>query len=336
MRCRVPGLLAGALWAASAIGAPQDVWTGVDRIIAIGDVHGDYAKLAGILQTTHLVDGKLRWTGGKTHLVITGDVLDRGPDSRKAMDLVRKLERDAGRAGGRVHMLIGNHEAMNVYGDLRYVSKEEYAAFQTRDSERLRSAYYERYLEDSKAAGQQPEDRAAWDSKHPLGFFEHRLAFSQQGDYGKWIRDLNTVVRINDSVFLHGGLSPKYASLSVREINERIRGELKDFSKLEKGLAMDPEGPLWYRGWADGEEGVLEPELKKVLAAYGVNRMVIGHTITRSRTVTPRFGGRVVMIDVGLSTVYSGRPGYLVYDDRSWHALDQQHRIAIPEPPRGN
>jgi len=332
MRRREFGLLAGALWAATALCAPQDVWTGVDRIVAIGDVHGDYAKLISILTTTQLVDAKLRWTGGKTHLVITGDVLDRGPDSRKAMDTLRKLERDAGRTGGRVHMLIGNHEAMNVYGDLRYVSKEEYAAFQNRDSERLRTSYYEQYVEETKAAAQKPEGRTSWDQKHPLGFFEHRLAFSPQGDYGKWIRGLNAVVQINDTVFLHGGLSPKYASLSLRELNERVRDELRDFSKLEKGIAMDPEGPLWFRGWADGEEGALEPELKKVLASYGVSRMVIGHTITKSRTVTPRFGGRVVMIDVGLSSAYSGRPGYLVYDNRAWHARDEQHRITIPEP----
>ena len=68
------------------------------------------------------------WSGGATHLVQLGDVPDRAPDTRKILDLLMRLEPQARRAGGYVHALIGNHEAMNVYGDLRYVSEGEIAA----------------------------------------------------------------------------------------------------------------------------------------------------------------------------------------------------------------
>ena len=66
-------------------------WSGVQRIVAIGDIHGAYDNFVAILKNTGLVDEKLRWTGGKTHLVQMGDVVDRGPDSRKCMDLLMKL-----------------------------------------------------------------------------------------------------------------------------------------------------------------------------------------------------------------------------------------------------
>ena len=103
-------------------GAAQDVWTGVERVIAVGDVHGDYEQLVGVLQSAGVIDQEGKWIGGKTHLVQTGDMLDRGPDSRKVMDLLIRLQEEASKTGGRVHVLIGNHEAMNIYGDLRYVS----------------------------------------------------------------------------------------------------------------------------------------------------------------------------------------------------------------------
>src|SRR5690349_13947042 len=108
---------------------PQDTFENVQRIVAVGDVHGDYSQLVNVLQAAGVIDRKNKWTGGKTHLVQTGDVLDRGPDSRKAMDLLMELETQALKAGGRVHALLGNHETMNLYGDLRYVSKEEYASY---------------------------------------------------------------------------------------------------------------------------------------------------------------------------------------------------------------
>ena len=101
--------------------AEKDTWTGVDRIIAIGDVHGDYEQFVKLLRSAGLIDDNEDWAGGRTHLVQTGDVPDRGAATRKVMDLLMKLEKQANKAKGYVHALIGNHEAMNMYGDLRYV-----------------------------------------------------------------------------------------------------------------------------------------------------------------------------------------------------------------------
>ena len=97
-------------------------WSNVPRIVAMGDVHGRFAELLLVLQAAELVDGERAWSGGKAHLVLCGDLIDRGQQDRAVLDLVRRLQTEAETAGGRVHALLGNHEAMNMIRDLRYVS----------------------------------------------------------------------------------------------------------------------------------------------------------------------------------------------------------------------
>ena len=109
----------------SLVHADEWHYENVERIVAIGDVHGAYDALLETLQVAEVIDSELAWSGGKTHLVFTGDLLDRGAQSRRVMDLVMRLEKEARRRGGRVHLLLGNHEVMNLNGDLRYVAEEE-------------------------------------------------------------------------------------------------------------------------------------------------------------------------------------------------------------------
>src|SRR5688500_11181641 len=165
------------LLALASTGTPQqDVWTGIDRVVAVGDVHGDYDQFAAVLRSAGLVDAQARWTGGKSHLVQTGDLLDRGADSRKVMDLLLRLEEEAQQAGGRVHCLIGNHEAMNLYGDLRYLAPGEIAAFRDANSEKAREEFYKEHqkeLERGLPPGKVPKFddayRKRWEAEVPLG-----------------------------------------------------------------------------------------------------------------------------------------------------------------------
>ncbi len=307
-----------------------------ERIVAVGDVHGDYDQFVRLLRAVGLIDEKDRWTGGKTHLVQTGDVLDRGPDSRKVMDLLQKLERPARRAGGAVHALIGNHEAMNVYGDLRYVSPGEYEAFRSSRSAEIRSQFYEQHVEELKrnppAAGLPEFDKAfreKWEAEHPLGYFEHRVAFGPNGDYGKWIRGSEAVIRVGDTLFLHGGVGPKYADSSVDEINRRILEELKDFSKLREGIVLDSEGPLWYRGLAQESEAALQDHVQHVLKTFGVKRLVVGHT-PQPGVVMPRFGGQVILIDIGLSQAYGGNFACLILEQGKAYAFHRGQKLELP------
>jgi hypothetical protein len=309
----------------------EESWDAVPRVLAVGDVHGDYDQLLAVLQAGGVIDRRGRWNGGRTHLVQTGDRIDRGPDSRKVMDLMMRLEKEARKAGGMVHPLTGNHEAMNVLGDLRYVTPDEFAAFKTPDSARLREALWER-IREARPPGEPAlgdEDHRLFEAEHPLGWVEHRLAFSPRGTYGGWIARQNAVIRIGDTLFLHGGISPKYADFPLLDLDERVRRELEQADPLTALVSTDPEGPLWFRGLAEGDPA-LASHLDAVLRRHGARRMVIGHTPTEG-LVMPLYGGRVVVIDVGLSKVYGGPPAALLLEGGRPIAIHRGRRIPLPE-----
>src|SRR5262249_34849479 len=132
---------------------PKDTFDGVKRIVAFGDIHGDYDRLVELLRTAQLVDNKNKWIGNKSHLVLCGDDVDRGTSTAKVLDLLMALEPQALKAGGEIHTLIGNHEAMNLYGDLRYVTKEDFAGFALPNAKELREQYLHNVLEDLKKKG---------------------------------------------------------------------------------------------------------------------------------------------------------------------------------------
>jgi hypothetical protein len=323
------------LWASAPSWAADDVFTGVERVVAVGDIHGDYDQLLTAIRNAGLIDRKgTKWTGGKTHLVQTGDLLDRGAGSRKVMDLLMDLEKQARKAGGAVHVLIGNHEAMNVYGDLRYTTPEEFAAYATENSAEVREAFWKEEVQQLKPNVPDKAYRQKWEAEHPLGWFEQRFQFSPKGVYGQWIRGLNAAVQINDTLFVHGGIGPKYASMSVRQINDTIHAELADFSKLQGGMAMDDDGPLWYRGLADGDETQLAAQVRTVLENFHVNRIVVGHTVTGG-AIMPRFGSSVVVIDVGMTHVFNGPPASLLIEQGKLYAIHRGEKLEIPSDLHG-
>lgn len=316
-----------ALAAAPRAAVQQDIFSGVDRVVAVGDVHGGYDEVAGLLRAAGVIDARDRWSGGRTHLVQTGDLIDRGPDSRRVNDLVMRLEAEALKAGGRVHALLGNHEVMNVTGDLRYVSAAEFAAFATTRSASARNRAYPALADPARK--DDPEYRRQWIVEHPDGWVEHRQAYSLQGPYGRWIGGRNTVVKINDYLFLHGGIGPSIVGLSIREINDRVRAEMRLSPVPADGLAVGRDGPLWYRGLAREPEDTLAPHVDAVLAAHGVSRIVVGHTTTPG-AVVPRLDGRVLLIDVGLSAYYGTRPACLVVEAGTAFALHRGRLLPLP------
>jgi len=320
--------MAAALLAWAALQAPvRTPPVPPSRVVAVGDVHGGYDEFVRVLQDAGVINGRRQWAGGRTQLVQTGDVLDRGPHSRRVLDLLMTLERQAEKAGGRVHALLGNHEVMNVVGDLRYVSPEEFAAFRSPDSEAVRNAAFETLADPTRRNDAQY--RTAWNADRPLGWVEHRMAFGSDGKYGRWLRQRNAVVVVGDALFLHGGLSPKYAEATIDSLNEAIRAELDDATRLTDGVALDLEGPLWYRGLALEPEEQLAPHVDRLLAQHGVKRLVVGHTVTPG-AILPRFGGKVLMIDVGLSEIYGSRPACLVLEDGLPFARHRGTRLPLP------
>ncbi|MDX1556250.1 MAG: metallophosphoesterase, partial [Xanthomonadales bacterium] len=280
----------------------------------------DYDHYIEVLRMADLVNRRGRWAGGTAHLVQTGDIPDRGPETRRIMDHIDKLAEQAEKAGGRVHRLIGNHEAMNLYGDLRYVTNEEFEEFAGRNSEAFLDRYYDLLMQDvqqndPEAFASLPEDhRQEWEATHPPGFVEHRQAWdpawNPEGEYVQRTLGLKIAVRINGNLFVHGGISDLYADHSLAELTEQARRELAEFNYADPGMVEEACGPLWFRGLA-GDAPKVSPELlDSILERMSASRIVVGHTPTPG-IVWPRYDGRVIQIDTGISAHYGGHPAYL-------------------------
>lgn len=308
--------------------APREVethrWEGVERIVAIGDIHGDYDNYIQTLQQAGLVNRRGRWIGGNTHLVQVGDVPDRGPDTLKIIRHLSGLARQARRAGGRVHHLIGNHEAMNVIGDLRYVTPGEFEAFATRDSSRVRDRYFDAVIEylrnedPERYAGLPDDYRKQWEETHPLGWVEHRLAWDprwdRDGELFQWVLSSPVAVQINDLVFVHGGISANYCHHDLGALTRMVHEALQADDGADLSVLEDETGPLWYRGLA-GLPPETPPEVvSAILERYQARHIVIGHTPTGG-IIWPRHHAGVVMVDVGMAAYYGGHIAWLEVRD---------------------
>ena len=309
------------------------------RVIAIGDLHGDLAAWRAIARDAGLIDAKGKWSGATTVLVQTGDVPDRGPDSKAIIQDLMRLQKEAARDGGRVVALVGNHEAMNIIGDIRYVTPSEFAAFANSSSMRLRDMTFEANSQAIIASYRQEKPRlsnaqarTAWLADTPPGKLEHRAAWAPNGVIGKWVIGNPAVLRLGDTLFVHAGLSAAYAQRSPDDINAAVAKSLAAREEADTAIINDQAGPLWYRGLAQADPtgppgSSAESELRSVLAAQGARRMVIGHTPSLSG-VAFRHGERLAMIDTGISAVYGGTLGYLEIIDGRWVA----HAVARPAP----
>jgi hypothetical protein len=311
-------------------------WTGVERVVAIGDLHGDYEQYIKVMRSAGLLDNKDKWSGGNTHLVQTGDITDRGADSRKIIDHIVKLAKQAKRKGGYVHMLIGNHEAMNVTGDLRYVSEGEYKAFTTRNSPRLQEMQWQSQLEWMQATMPEfPEldlvtYRQEWELTTPLGWVEHRQAWMLNGGYGSWVKKNPVAIQVNDTIYLHGGISEKYCKFSLQSLTEQVIAGMEAYDPAVESIVDDPLGPLWYRGLAnEDEDGIFSQTLDNILTRYAAKRIVIGHSPTGG-VVWPRFDQRVVANDSGIGSHYGSHIGVLELTNEDAIAIYGAQRIPVP------
>jgi hypothetical protein len=228
-----------------------------DRIVAVGDVHGNLDGLTAILQKSGLIDRANHWIGGRATLVQLGDMVDRGARSRAVLDFLMALQREAPQKGGSVRISLGNHEVMNIMGDLRYVVPGDYEAFVDNRSEQRRNSAFRDYSR-LEARNGRVADEAAWMKAHPLGFVEHREAFGPRGKYGKWLRTLPAVNKVGDTIFLHGGIDPALNAQSIDQINSAIISEIFLFDKItrymiDNNLALPFFTIEEFLGFADAE-----------------------------------------------------------------------------------
>jgi hypothetical protein len=234
-------LLRSLLW----LGALSAAAAAPERIVAVGDVHGAYPELLSILQTAGLADESGRWSGGGATLVQTGDLLDRGPYVRDVVDLLRRLQEEAPASGGHVEVLLGNHEQMTLIGEYRDVAGETWAQFADDGSQHRREAAWRDWkdwaIRHARERGTAPPrlDRALrerWLDEHPLGFLEYVEAFGPEGEYGRWLRQRPLVATAGGTLFIHAGIAPRNAELSVAELNARELGFIERLDRDRRAL----------------------------------------------------------------------------------------------------
>jgi hypothetical protein len=240
-------------------------------LFVVADTHGEFEILADMLRAQHVVNARLAWSFGRGQLVVLGDVFDRGANQVEILWLLYELEAQARKAGGAVHLLLGNHEIMAMTGDLRYLNAK-YAL-----------------------------------TAQQLGVRSYSQLFDAHSVLGQWLRTRPAVLKLNDGLYLHGGVSRVLVerTLSLAEINEGVRAGLKElppFSPAERErteFLLGPAGPLWYRGYFPEEANPAEAtmaDVDSVLARFGVRRVLVGHT--RVPTITRLYDGKVIAVQV--------------------------------------
>jgi len=288
------------------------------RLVVVGDLNGAADALIEILRGTGLVDARLRWCGGAASLVQIGDLFNRGGGARRALTLLLRLQREAKQKGGKVSILLGNHEVMTALGNEAYCTEQEYLAFASVSERKAWSARVQRaarriYRAASNGRILPFEPRLeAWKALNAPGQAAMRRELSARGRLGKALRRLPVAEQVGELVCVHAGILPKFAALGIEGMNELCQREWQIASKRyadlqRRGLFRNPDGPLWDRSLARDAAARARVNLKRSLALLGAKRMVVGHTPTHTLAgghkghIHTRFGASLVLVDVGLA-----------------------------------
>lgn len=302
------------------------------RVVVIGDLNGQGALLVRMLRGLRLIDAEGHWRGGKTVVVQMGDIPNRGPSPRMAMELVLELRREARAAGGDVIWLLGNHEVLSALGHEAYVTAEEYLEFAT-DGE-LEAYFKERTLFQYQFLGEHRDDGhvppmtgilKAWEEAHAPGQAEYRRAMGHNGPLGRAIRGLPIAIKLGPLLFVHGGLSPRWAEQGLAALEQRAfeawSSRPGSYDELDPhSVLRDPLGPLWHRFYCLASAERVQSDLREALRLAGARQMIVGHTRTDAapggRTGRPlvRHRGRLIMSDVGLGD--AGEAGCVLIVER--------------------
>ncbi|CAM6129740.1 unnamed protein product [Calypogeia fissa] len=278
------------------------VYPAADRLIAIGDFHGDLNKAKEALFIAEVMDHKEKWIGGKTVVVQVGDLLDRGGDELKIIYLLEKLKIEAQRVGGEVHIMNGNHEIMNVGGDFRYVTPEGLDEFKHwADWYKMGNVLKERckglekpydFFKDMPAKNMTDRSKARFAALRPGGPITSRFLARHP-----------VVLAVGGNVFVHGGLMQKHVDYGISKINREAREWMEGKLKFRAPkLIRGSKSPVWLRTFSVEEENMVNcSTLNKVLSKIpGAKRMVMGHTVQLSG-VNGVCKNRAVRVDVGMS-----------------------------------
>ncbi len=274
-------LLVMAIAAGTSQSLPAQQKSSPERLVAIGDLHGDLQATRRTLRLAGAVDSTDRWIGGRLVIVQTGDILDRGGDEREILALMDRLSIEAEQAGGAIHLLNGNHELMNAYFDFRYVTDSGFRAF----------------ADEADPGVTLPEKVTA----------EQRgraLAFRPGGPIATTLAGRKTMLVIDGTAFVHGGILPEHARRGLDEMNGEVSAWLKGAAPQPEWIRGD-SSPVWSRLYSKEPDTRACETAREALRILGVRRMVVGHTV-HHEGITPHCDGAIWAIDVGMSSYYRG------------------------------
>ncbi len=258
---------------------PNAMYEPQEKIFITSDIEGNFNTFYSLLIGNKIMDKDYNWTFGNGHLVIAGDMMDRGTEVLPCLWLLYKLEQEAKLKNGQVHFVLGNHDVMNLQLNLKYVQSK--------------------YLELAKIISEPKTNQK----------IAYKNLMSDANELVKWIKSKNTIEKIGDNLILHGGISEDMidTGLSIEEINEHVRNNIREnFDKKSKNneyvnLIFGRMGPLWYRGLVkDYKQHYTKLDsnsLEHILKFYKVNHIIIGHTII-DKEITSDFNGKVIRVAI--------------------------------------
>ena len=253
------------------------VFKDVSEIVALSDIHGQYDLAIEILKNNKIIDDSLHWNFGNGHLVVVGDVFDRGEKVNEVLWFLYKLESEAKDAGGKVHLTLGNHEYMILHKDLRYL--------------------HVNYILTSQLLNQDYDE-----------------LYSNKTIIGRWLRSKSTIIKINDNIFVHGGISKEFISTNGFELDslnetmrksiDRSREEMRSTDFYTNFYGSD--GPIWYRGYF--YDNLKKREISRLLKKMKSNHIVVGHC--SNKEVVSLYDNKIFGVD---SSIKLGKYGEVLF-----------------------
>ncbi|HEX7902583.1 MAG TPA: metallophosphoesterase [Chitinophagaceae bacterium] len=244
---------------------PSDYSTPAKQLI-LSDIEGNFGAFTKLLQANGVVDTGYNWIFGNGHLVLIGDFVDRGEMVTEVHWLIYSLEEKAKAAGGYVHYILGNHEIMNMSGDLRYLNAK-YKTSAALMNENFESVY------------------------------------GEQSELGRWLRTKNIMEKIGHNLFMHAGISNEMneADISLKKINSLSRPFYADttytYPDERLHIIYGDNGPFWYRGYYKEDKTGMEDVVDKTLSLYNVKHIFTGHTIV-SDVISVWYDGKIINTDL--------------------------------------
>ena len=240
-------------------------YSNVSKKFILSDIEGNFKAFRTLLQAGKVIDSNFNWTFGDGHLVLTGDFVDRGFQQTEVLWLIYSLEEKAKAAGGYIHYILGNHEIMNMGGDLRYLQSK--------------------YQESATLLNE-----------------KYTALVGENSELGRWLRTKNVIEKVGDILFCHGGISAPInrVDISVSKINKLVRPYFGDstykYKTTQAEILYSDLGPFWYRGYYYGEKAS-SSQIDSTLSSYKVKHIATGHTVIAD-TISVLYGGRVLNTDV--------------------------------------